>query len=161
MLVHAGRTADDPDVVARLVTLTDEIGLSTLASLWATRPARSLPGVLWRLYLLREWVQRDPHTAAREYTAGIRFTELNHVVAGVDPPGPDEIRTVIDQIMHGAFHDDFAIALDRAAAFCLVVMSGRADATEGPRAAELASRLQTMAADLSASADLWRAGKLH
>lgn len=159
-LVAAGREAADPEVLSRLVGITDEIGLSTLANLWASRPARSLPGALWRLYLLREWVQRDPDTAAREYTAGIRHTEPNHVVAGVDPPGPDEIRLVVDQIIGGVFRGDFSVALDRAAAFCLVVMSGRADMVEGPRAARLAGRLQTMASDLSASAEMWRAGTL-
>ncbi|WP_028709746.1 hypothetical protein [Propionicicella superfundia] len=161
VLVRAGRAADDPEVLARLIALTDEIGLSTLAELWSTRPARSLPGALWRLYLLREWVQRDPETAAREYAAGIRFTEPNHVVAGVDPPGPDEVRRVADDILRGVFAGDLAIALERAAAFCLVVTSGRADVSEGTRSARRAARLQTLAADLAACARLWRAGSLE
>lgn len=160
VLVRAGRAATDPDVLARLVSLTDEIGLDTLTELWAPRPARSLPGALWRLYLLREWVQRDPESAAREYTAGVRFTEPNHVVAGVDPPGPDEVRRVADEILHGVFAGDIGVALDRAAAFCHVVTSGRADVTDGSHAAQLAARLQTMAGDLSACAALWRAGRL-
>jgi hypothetical protein len=160
VLVRAGRAANDPDVLARLVALTDEIGLDTLTELWSTRPARSLPGALWRLYLLREWVQRDPESAAREYTAGVRFTEPNHVVAGVDPPGPDEVRRVADEILRGVFSGDIGVALDRAAAFCHVVTSGRADVTDGSRAAHLAARLQTMAGDLTACAALWRAGRL-
>ena len=47
ILVGAGRTNADPEVTARLIALTDEIGLSTLAQLWAGRPAVSLPGVLF------------------------------------------------------------------------------------------------------------------
>lgn len=160
-LLHAGRAATEPQVTARLVALVDEIGLSTLADLWASRPARTLPGALWRLYLLREWVRTDPAGAAREYAAGVRFTEPNHAVAGVDPPGPDEIQQVADAILRGAFDGDFASALERAAAFCHVVSSGRADVSPGSRAVLHAGRLQTMAGDLAASARLWRAGSLE
>lgn len=160
-LLRTGRAAQDPAVTARLIALTDEVGLDTLAEVWSLRPARSLPGALWRLYLLREWVATDPDLAAREYAAGVRFTEPNHAVAGVDPPGPAEVRKVADEILRGAFDGDFAIALERAAAFCQVVASGRADVTDGRKAVLTASRLQEMALDLSASARIWRSGKLE
>ena len=161
VLVHTGRAANDPAVTARLVAIGDELGLSTLADLWASRPARSLPGALWRLYLLREWVGTDPHGAAREYAAGVRFTEPNHAVAGVDPPGPDEVRRVADEILSGVFDGDLAIALERAAAFCHVVASGRGEVAVGSRELVRAGRLQDMAADLTASAHLWRSGELE
>ena len=136
----------------------DEIGLSTLADLWSARPARRC--WLWRLYVLREWMRSSPEEAAREYAWGIPFTEPSHVVAGVEPPGPDEVAAVADQILRGAFTGDFAVALERAASFCLVVVAGRAYATHGPPAALSAAKLQTMAADLLACARLWRAGSL-
>lgn len=161
VLLRTGRAAGDPAVTARLVALGDEIGLSTLADLWASRPGRSLPGALWRLYLLREWVGTDPQGAAREYAAGVRFTEPNHAVAGVDPPGPDEVKRVADEILRGVFDGDFAIALERAAAFCHVVASGRADVAPGTRELLQAGRLQDMAADLTACAHLWRSGELE
>ena len=161
VLVGTGRAAGDPETTARLVALADEIGLSTLADLWASRPARTLPGALWRLYLLREWVRTDPGGAAREYAAGVRFTEPNHAVAGAEPPGPDEVRRVADQILHGVFAGDLAVALERAAAFCHVVVAGRAEVAEGPAAVLRAGRLQTVAADLTACAGLWRAGALE
>jgi hypothetical protein len=160
VLVRAGRSASDPEVTERLVTLVDEIGLSTLADLWAARPARSLPGALWRLYLLREWMRADPGGVAREYYFGVRFTEPNHVVAGVEPPGPEEVIRVADEILRGAFTGDFAVALERASAFCYVVVAGRAYATEGRRAAFDALRLRDVADDLAACAGLWRAGRL-
>nr|WP_300142074.1 hypothetical protein [Propionicimonas sp.] len=160
VLLRTGRAADDPATTARLVALTDEIGLDTLAELWASRPARTLPGALWRLYLLREWVATDAHGAAREYAAGVRFTEPNHAVAGAEPPGPDEVRRVADEILRGVFAGDFAIALERAAAFCHVVASGRADVTAGGRAVFQAGRLQELASDLTACAALWRSDRL-
>lgn len=160
VLVRTGRAAADPALTGRLVALTDEIGLDTLAELWASRPARTLPGALWRLYLLREWVVGDPSGAAREYAAGVRFTEADHVVAGAEPPGPDEVRRVAEQILHGVYAGDLAVALERAAAFCRVVSSGRADVTPGGAAVRQAGRLQDMARDLTACASLWRAGRL-
>lgn len=161
VLVHAGRSSDDPAVTARLVALVDEIGLSTVADLWSARPARSLPGALWRLYLLREWMVSDARSAAREYAAGIRYTEPDHAVAGVEPPGPEEVRRVADEILRGVFTGDFAVALERAAAFCQVVSSGRGDLARGGADLARAARLQQMARDLAACARLWRSGDLH
>lgn len=161
ILLHAGRAAEDPTVVERLVAIVAEVGLATLADLWSRRPARSLPGALWRLYALREWVAENPEEAAREYAAGIRFTEPNHVVAGVEPTGPEEVRRVADQILRGAFTGDFAVALERAAAFAHVTAVGRSDLARGVPELKGAERLQQAARDLDACARLWRTDDLH
>ncbi len=161
LLVTAGRTTDDPETTARLVALVEELGLSTVADLWADRPARSLPGALWRLYALREWVVRAPLEASREYSAGRRHTQPNHVVAGpAEPTGPDQLIELADAILTGVFRGDLAVALERAAAFCRVVAAGRADSSEGPDAAERAASLLATAHDLAACAALWRHGNL-
>ena len=161
-LVHAGRAASDPAVTRKLVALVDDIGLSTLAELWSQRPARSLPGALWRLYVLREWVQRAPDEASREYAAGIRFTGPNHAVAGAaEPPGPQEMGRVIDEVLRGVFEGDLAVALERASAFCRVVSAGRADISSGDEAAEQAANVLVMAEDLTVCARLWRSDDLH
>jgi len=161
-LVHAGRAASDPAVTRKLVALVDDIGLSTLAELWSQRPARSLPGALWRLYVLREWVQRSPDEASREYAAGIRFTGPNHAVAGAaEPPGPQEMGRVIDEVLRGVFEGDLAVALERASAFCRVVSAGRADISSGDEAAEQAANVLVMAEDLTVCARLWRSDDLH
>ncbi len=165
VLVGTGRAAHEPELTRRLVALVDELGLSTVAELWADRPARSLPGALWRLYALREWVQRSPRAAADEYAAGMRFTDVNHAVAGVAvPPGPDEVRALADDVLTGVFDGDLAVALDRAAAFCAVVSAGRADLApedaDGTRATEQAAAMLSTSEDLRACARLWRAGDL-
>lgn len=170
ILVGTGRAANDPEVTARLVRIVDDLGLSTVADLWSARPARSLPGALWRLYALREWVRRSPEQASREYAAGIRFTDVAHAVAGIaEPPRPEELQRVADQILAGVFEGDLAVALERAAAFCSVAAAGRAelandrDAVDPGGASDLTrsgASMLTMGDDLRACANLWRLGDL-
>ena len=161
VLVHAGRSAHDPTVTARLVDLVEELGLSTVADLWAHRPARTLPGALWRLYVLREWVRRAPDEASLDYRAGVRFADVDHAVAGAaDPPGPAEVTDLADTILAGVFEGDLAVALERAAAFCRVVAAGRADRSEGEEAATRAAHHMDTADDHTAAASLWRLGEL-
>ena len=38
-----------------------------VAELWADSPATTLPGTLWRLFLVREWIRRDPALIERRY----------------------------------------------------------------------------------------------
>ena len=56
---------------------------------------------------------------------------MNHAVAGVAEPRPPEMKTLADAILRGVFEGDLAVALERAAAFCRVVSSGRADRAHG------------------------------
>lgn len=169
-LVGRARASGDPHLRERLVHLVDELGVATVAELWAERPATSLPGALWRIYLLREWVQRDPNGASADYAEGMRHADVAHVVAGAaEPPGPEEIRQVGDAIVRGVYDGDLAVALERAAAFCQVVSVGRAhraDSRDGhdepgaERATRTAGSLLTTAADLRRCAALWRASRL-
>ena len=43
-----------------------------------------------------------------------------------DPPGPDELKAMIDQVLRGIAGRDFADVLFRASAFARVVATGRA-----------------------------------
>jgi hypothetical protein len=171
VIVNTGRAIHDPVLTSKLVALVDDLGLSTVAELWADRPARSLPGALWRLYVLREWVCCDPVSASADYAAGIRFADVPHVVAGIaEPCGPAELRELTDAILTGVFDGDLAIALERASAFCRVVAAGRAqranesddsgsyvhDPLWGSAQTRRAASLLTTADDLEASARLWR-----
>ncbi len=163
------RVRDEPAdaVVDRLVAFTDEHGIDTIAELWSRSPARSLPGTLWRLYLLQLMVHDDPRTAALLYERGrARLASVDDVVAGVpSPAGPEELVTLSDAILRGVFSGDLAVALDRAASFCRVEAAGAADLaddhdlTEPERATTFttrALRLTVYAEDLTSAAALWR-----
>ena len=99
--------------------------------MWSGAPADTLAGSLWRLFLLRSWVHADPERVAREYEAGQRRVDVARVVAGVaDPPGPDELRRMVDEVLRGIARGDFAVTLFRAAAFARIVAAGRASLGE-------------------------------
>jgi len=166
-LVARVRNEPADDVVERLIAFTDRHGIDTIAELWSRSPARSLPGTLWRLYLLQLMVHDDPRTAALLYERGrVRLSSADDVVAGVPTPaGPDELVSLSDAILRGVFSGDLAVALDRAASFCRVEAAGAADladdhdATEPERASVFttrALRLTIYAEDLTSAAALWR-----
>ena len=164
--------ADESGVSAdRLVAFAAEHGIDEIAELWSAAPSRSLPGALWRLYLLQLAIHADSRTAALLYERGrVELRSADAVIAGAPVPAdPDEIVVLVDTILRGAFRGDFAVALDRAAAFCRVQASGAVytaddyEPTEPTRSSELttrALRLSSYAQDLSAAAVLWRSGAL-
>ncbi|GAA3532444.1 hypothetical protein [Nocardioides daeguensis] len=148
LLVRGAHTSDDAGVAERLVHLADTEGIEAIAEVWSQAPADTLAGCLWRLYLLRSWVYADPAGVARQFEAGRSRAEFARVVAGVaDPPGPDELRAIVDEVLRGIAEGEFADVLLRASAFARVVAAGRATLHEVPatdirRMLELAEQLE-------------------
>lgn len=167
-LVARGRASDDPAVHDRLVRLVETEGLDTVAALWAGSPPATLPGALWRLYVLREWVRRDPRTVAERYRLGTQRAHVADAVAGVaSPPGPEEVMAVADAVLSGVYTADLAVALERAGAFCRVLVTGSAldadlvdDADLAGRMTRGANGLLRTAEELEDAARLWRADRL-
>lgn len=167
-LVRGARDRADGALVARVVHLADSEGLETLAELWAGAPADSLAGSLWRLYLLRSWVYADPANAALEFDRGRPHVPVSEVISGVvEPPGPDEVRALVDEVLSGVVVGDFADTLFRAAAFARVAAAGRvhsspeATVTGSSYASDVsASRLLTLADQLDRAAHLELTGSL-
>lgn len=150
LLVRGARESEDTEVAERLLHLADTEGIETIAEVWSGAPADSLSGCLWRLYLLRSWVYADPAGVAREFDAGQRSAQVARVVAGVaDPPGPDELRAMVDEVLRGIVGSDFADVLLRAAAFARVVATGRASLSE-PTTAEV-QRMLVLSEQLEAA----------
>jgi hypothetical protein len=159
--LRAGRGGPAGD--QRLVRLADEHGLEALAELWAECAPDSLPGALWRLYVLRAWVLADPDGVARLYAAGRPAAPVQAAIAGVvEPPGPAEVAALADAVLGGMVTGDLDVALDRAAAFCRIVAAGRAltAAEADDDAGFSAGRLLTTGEQLEAAARAARAGHL-
>ena len=170
-IVRGGRANADPELLERLVTLVDREGLEVVAALWADSPANTLPGALWRLYALREWVRRDPAIIAERYRLGLHAAQVHDVVAGVaSPPGPAEVVEVLDAVLSGVYAGELDVALERGAAFCRVLATGAAfdaDYVEGvdeevaDAITRRASSMVRTADELEQAAALWRAGRLE
>lgn len=177
---------DDPAIVERVLTLVDREGVDVIAELWSKAEPDSLPGVLWRLYLLRSWMRKQRDTIARLWRLGEPIATSASAIAGVDSaPTEDDIARTADSILTGAFRGDFAVALTRASVFVGIVALGlRVEARELTQqanlnpvgsAAEQSKRWRTQAAqllhtaanlnitskDFKHGAALWRQGKLE
>jgi hypothetical protein len=166
-LVTRVRDSDDPEVLDRVVRFTDEHGLDAVAELWAMSGPHTLPGALWRIYLLRTMIRQGPDAVALLFQRGTEvLATIDPIVAGApSPAGPAEVLELSDRILRGVFDGDLAHALERASAFCRVEAAGAAsvaDDQEGAapeRSTELttrAARLTTVAEELAVCARLAR-----
>jgi hypothetical protein len=161
------------EVVDRAIELTDENGLDIAAELWSKTSPHSLPGSLWRLYLVRAYIRQQPEYTSDVYTRGVdRLTTADLVIAGAaTPTGPQEIRQLADQILRGAFEGDYGLALDRTAAFCRVSAAGAlaladdydliANKDRVDFLTAQAATLTKTAVELTACARLWRSDSLN
>ncbi|AKV55685.1 hypothetical protein BACT_1379 [Bifidobacterium actinocoloniiforme DSM 22766] len=176
----------DPEVVERVVTLIDREGVDIVAELWSDSAPDTLPGTLWRLYLLRSWMRRQGDQISRLWRIGEPRDTAASAIAGVDAaPDAAAMARTADSILSGAFTGDFALALERAAAFCEVIARGlqagiptfdqAPQSVQHLQAAQSAgkagkaqsadrktvSSLMTTSRDFTRAAGLWRQGRLE
>lgn len=97
--------SEDPAVTARIMQLIAQEGIDSIAETWVDSPAESLPGTLWRGYLLREWIRRFPDDAEARYTLAVNHSEQaqsNEAPAILDLIStPANMRTLWDGILAG------------------------------------------------------------
>lgn len=166
-LVEAGRGADATRT-GELIALADTVGLDTLAELWQDADEDTLPGVLWALYLLRSWCQVRGEAVSRYYRAGRGLAPVDEVVAGVSEDADAvAVHRFADTVLAGAYQGDFAVALERAAAFFRIIAIGRREVNDDPcalsaqPAGAMAERNERCADALARAARAWRAGRLR
>jgi hypothetical protein len=113
------------------------------------------------LYLLRRWCRSNAEDVTRLWAAGRAYAPADEVVAGVsDDLDPAAVGRLADAILTGAYEGDFAVALERAAAFFRVISEGRRQLAEysEDRDAQLslADRNAAVASALAVAAGRWR-----
>ncbi|MCS6711456.1 hypothetical protein JSY14_05240 [Brachybacterium sp. EF45031] len=160
-LLDGVRHSEDPETVDRVVGLARTEGLGDLATLWSAAPADSLPGALWRMYVLHTWAQRDPQDLLRRYELGSTTVPGLQLLAGFsDPPDVDAVRRTLDRILRGAFIGDLGLALRRAGAVAVIAAHGSAhladQEVDGERAAGLTTQARRL---LDTGEDLMSAGR--
>lgn len=193
-LLNRVRSGADPEVVERVVELashrkqttasgsTDQApadthredeaaGIDDIAELWADASPHSLAGQLWRLYLLSNVAESNPHGVADLFRRGLEVAvTIDPVIAGMaDPVTPEAIRRLCDVILRGAFTGDLAAALERASSYSRIVSFGATaiaddrehiDADHATELTTTALRYDTFADELRVGARRWRDGTL-
>ena len=103
-------TEDDPITRSGVVAAVATNGVDDIAELWADSPATTLPGTLWRLFLVREWIRRDPELVARRYATVVDLTGADDAATtrleaalgqARAVPAPDELRERLDAVLAG------------------------------------------------------------
>lgn len=125
-LVDRGRSGASAELVTRLVKFSDEHGLDILAELWANSSAASLPGALWRLYLVRAVLHHNLDDAKHLFQRGIEdLRTIDRVVAGApEPLSAEAFSGLLDSILRGVFDGELSEALDRASSVARAVSAG-------------------------------------
>lgn len=153
------RQAEDPAVVDRVIAYADEHGIDDVAELWASAPPVTLPGAMWRLYLLRHAVVTNTESTTYLFRRGLEVDGgPNQAIAGSrSAPTPEEVAALATTILRGAFEGDFSDALHRASAFSRVLALGCTEIDDERQA----GAYNEIADDLRSAANQWRAGQLH
>lgn len=110
---HAPATGEEPLAITRAgVVAVAAQGVDEVAELWADSPAGTLPGTLWRLFLLREWIRRDLDLVSRRYATVVDLSgqqedapELARLHTALTEarraPAPEQVRAQIDTVLRG------------------------------------------------------------
>ena len=111
-------TDADREVRERVLELIREEGVDVVAESWIRSPEDSLPGALWRGYLLREWIRRYPDEVKRRWSAAIEALRAQ----GADgeqkismTPSPQEVEEGWNAVFSGGYDADFAQLLAQSA----------------------------------------------
>jgi hypothetical protein len=164
-LVPMGRhhSGEDPETFKRILALVDEEGVDVIAESWIRSPENTLPGILWRGYLLREWIRREGAEVNRRYEASAEVLRRQ----GADgeqkiamTPKPGTVRQEWDSVLAGTYEGDFAAVLTDSAR--LTNFLGEVDPVwigtgDHPLATDVTRRDRAM---LLTSAEFRAAGKL-
>lgn len=71
-----GIEKDSDQNVQHLRELLESGGVDTVSELWSALPANTLPGTLWRLYLVYQWYLRDPDLVNERFQQGLSALEI-------------------------------------------------------------------------------------
>lgn len=115
----------DADAVAHLRDTVREKGVDIVANLWDRSPDFTLPGALWRLYLLWQWHQMDAQVLQERYDEGVAVLRKEHPeeLKGVAPLA-ETIRAIEGVLAGYATEDELAPVLESAALTMRVMAAG-------------------------------------
>lgn len=107
----------DPQAANRIQGIIDAEGVDSIAEIWANSPEDSLPGILWRGYLLREWIRRFGADVELRFVAAQKIAERDEPEKLNQVSTPAQIRASWDEVLRGNFAGDFLAVLRESARF--------------------------------------------
>lgn len=159
----------DDETKTRLLNHLQENGVDELAELWSRSPATTLPGILWRLLLIDQWVRRFPEGVNTRFKQGLNSPHLSEYLDiegahSLDFPG---WKKQLETVFWGQFDGNFADFLDESQAVLRVLAASepiwmKADSQDA-LANEITVRdnaLLVTAEELLEAASLYREGRL-
>ncbi len=111
---------DDPSVRERILTLAAEEGIDVIAEAWVRSPEDTLPGALWRGYLLREWIRRYSGEVEERFEAArlVFEREGEEGYARISSTlRPEAVRELWESVFAGGFAGQLAEVLGQSARF--------------------------------------------
>ena len=128
-LMGIGDDSFTDEDVARLRDTVRTRGIDTIAHVWSRSPEFTLPGALWRVYLLHEWYHRDPLLVAERYADGSRAPIIQGLEAPVELRSLSLIMEEVDSLLRGDLtDDDLEYVLGEASRAMRVLAAGEAGA---------------------------------
>lgn len=104
---HAG---EDLEAVKRIIALVDDEGVDVLAEIWVRSPEDTLPGILWRGYLLREWIRRSGRAVADRYERVVELMRSQGADGDLKismTPKPGTVLQEWNSVLAGTFEGSF------------------------------------------------------
>ena len=110
----------------RIRAFVEEEGLEALGEIWGHSSPASLPGSLWRLFIMRHQVLLRSDVIGEVVERGVgRLQTIDPVIVGIgEPIGALAVASLVDSIAEQAFTGRLVEALERAAALARVVSAG-------------------------------------
>ncbi len=115
----------DEEALGRLREAIQQEGVDIVAPAWDMSPDFTLPGALWRLYLVLQWHEIDPKVVQFRYAEGLKQVEISGVVDPYGTPDLDMTLRAVSGVMAGAATlEDLPPILESSAALLRLLAAG-------------------------------------
>src|SRR5699024_4581795 len=120
-LVTTGQDPNaDADTVDWLIDLVDDVGLDTMAEMWANAPSVPFGGALLRRYALHHANNSDGERCAAWYRSGYDAYAPSLIAGVTEPLSARDLKHLVALLVRGVYCGDFAIALNRRGVYARV-----------------------------------------
>lgn len=115
----------DDEAIKRLRETVRREGVDVIAAAWSRSADFTLPGALWRIYLLSQWHQLNPEVLQARYDAGRKEMEQEGVANAETFPPLQEVLAAVKGVLYGyATDDDLAPVFEAVAQTMRVLAAG-------------------------------------